>query len=132
MAHVARATSSCWRVRIRPTPRTARGAAAAAATQACGSDGPVCVLCDAPLVWAAIARCCAVLEDRMREATVFQVKEPLDVLWSLSPVRGEAGDDGRIVRVAGKETEDVKKWLSDALRGLVEVIGGEVYSKIFI
>lgn len=72
------------------------------------------------------------LEDRMRAATVFQVKEPLDVLWSLSPVRGEAGEDGRIVRVAGKETEDVKMWLSDALRGLVEVIGGEVYSKIFI
>ncbi|KAF8269306.1 UreD urease accessory protein-domain-containing protein [Lactarius quietus] len=65
------------------------------------------------------------LEDRMRVATVFQVREPLDVLWSLSPVR-------RIVRVAGKETEDVKKWLSDALRGLVDVIGGDVYSKIFI
>ena len=72
------------------------------------------------------------LEDRMRAATVFQVKEPLNVLWSLSPVRGEAGDGGRIVRVAGKETEDVKRWLSDALRGLVDVIGGEVYSKIFI
>ena len=71
------------------------------------------------------------LEDRMRVGTVFQVKEPLDVLWSLSPVHGEAGDSGRIVRVAGKETEDVKMWLSDALRGLVEVIGGEVYSKIF-
>ncbi|KAI9462436.1 UreD-domain-containing protein [Lactarius psammicola] len=72
------------------------------------------------------------LEDRMRVATVFQVREPLDVLWSLSPVRGEAGNEGRVVRVAGKETEDVKKWLSDALRGLVDVIGGEVYSKIFI
>jgi len=72
------------------------------------------------------------LEDRMRAATVFQVREPLDVLWSLSPVRGEAGNEGRIVRVAGKETEDVKKWLSDALRGLVDVIGSEVYSKIFI
>jgi len=72
------------------------------------------------------------LEDKMRAATVFHVREPLDVLWSLSPVRGEAGDGGRIVRVAGKETEDVKRWLSDALRGLVEVIGGEVYSKIFI
>ncbi|KAH9044781.1 UreD-domain-containing protein [Lactarius pseudohatsudake] len=72
------------------------------------------------------------LEERMRAATVFQVREPLDVLWSLSPVRGDAGNDGRIVRVAGKETEDVKKWLSDALRGLVDVIGGEVYSKIFI
>lgn len=72
------------------------------------------------------------LEERMRAATVFQVREPLDVVWSLSPVRGEAGNEGRIVRVAGKETEDVKKWLSDALRGLVDVIGGEVYSKIFI
>jgi urease accessory protein len=72
------------------------------------------------------------LEDRMREATVFQVREPLDVLWSLSPVRGEAGNEGRMVRVAGKETEDVKKWLKDALRGLVDVIGSEVYSKIFI
>lgn len=73
------------------------------------------------------------LEDRMRAATVFQVREPSDVLWSLSPVRGgDAGNEGRIVRVAGKETEDVKKWLSDALRGLVDVIGSEVYSKIFI
>jgi len=72
------------------------------------------------------------LEDKMRVATVFQVREPLDVLWSLSAVRGEAGNEGRIVRVAGKETEDVKKWLKDALRGLVDVIGGEVYSKIFI
>ena len=72
------------------------------------------------------------LEERMQAVTVFQVKEPLDVLWSLSPVRGEAVDGGRIVRVAGKETEDVKRWLSDALRGLVDVIGGEVYSKIFI
>jgi len=72
------------------------------------------------------------LEERMRAVTVFQVREPLDVLWSLSPVRGDAGDEGRIVRVAGKETEDVKKWLKDALRGLVDTIGGEVYSKIFI
>lgn len=72
------------------------------------------------------------LEDRMRAATVFQVREPMDVLWSLSPVRGEAGNEGRIVRVAGKETEDVKMWLKDALRGLVDVIGVEVYSKIFI
>ena len=72
------------------------------------------------------------LEDRMRAVTVFQVREAMDVLWSLSPVRGEAGNEGRIVRVAGKETEDVKKWLKDALRGLVNVIGEEVYSKIFI
>ncbi|KAI0307927.1 UreD urease accessory protein-domain-containing protein [Multifurca ochricompacta] len=71
------------------------------------------------------------LEDRVQKITVFQVREPLDVLWSLSPVSGQT--NGRIVRVAGKETEEVKKWLSDALRGgLVSVIGDEVYSKTFI
>jgi urease accessory protein len=66
----------------------------------------------------------------MKEMTVFQVREPLDVLWSLSAVHGEKG--GKVVRVAGKETEDVKRWLCDALRGLVNVIGAEVYSRIFV
>ncbi len=70
------------------------------------------------------------LEARIEKTSVFRVKEPLDVLWSLSGVHGDAG--GRVVRVAGKETEEVKKWLSDALRGLVDVIGAEVYSKAFV
>ena len=70
------------------------------------------------------------LEERMEKTSVFRVREPLDVLWSMSGVHGEAS--GRVVRVAGKETEDVKKWLSDALRGLIDVIGGEVYSKAFV
>jgi len=70
------------------------------------------------------------LEARIEKTSVFRIEEPLDVLWSLSGVHGDAG--GRVVRVAGKETEDVKKWLSDALRGLVDVIGAEVYSKAFV
>jgi len=70
------------------------------------------------------------LEERVEKTSVFRVREPLDVLWSMSGVHGEAS--GRVVRVAGKETEDVKKWLSDALRGLIDVIGGEVYSKAFV
>ena len=70
------------------------------------------------------------LEERMQKTVVFRVKEPLDVLWSLSAVHGES--DGRVVRVAGKETEEVKRWLCDALRGLVDVIGAEAYSKIFV
>jgi urease accessory protein len=70
------------------------------------------------------------LEERMQKTVVFRVREPLDVLWSVSAVHGET--DGRVVRVAGKETEDVKSWLRDALRGLVDVIGAEVYSKIFV
>lgn len=67
------------------------------------------------------------LEGRMEKTSVFQVREPLDVLWSVSGVHGDAG--GRVVRVAGRETEDVKKWVCDALRG---VVGAEVYSKAFV
>ncbi|KAI0274771.1 UreD urease accessory protein-domain-containing protein [Gloeopeniophorella convolvens] len=70
------------------------------------------------------------LEARVRDTTVFQAHEPPGVLWSLSAVGGHAG--GHIVRVAGKETEDVRLWLADALRGLVDVVGAEVYSKVFI
>ena len=70
------------------------------------------------------------LEERTQKISVFRVREPLDVLWSMSGVHGDAG--GRVVRVAGKETEDVKKWLCGALRGLVDVIGDEVYSKAFV
>ena len=70
------------------------------------------------------------LEERVEKISVFRVGEPLDVLWSMSGVHGEAG--GRVVRVAGKETEEVKMWLCNALRGLVDVIGAEVYSKAFV
>jgi urease accessory protein len=70
------------------------------------------------------------LEERLQKISVFRVREPLDVLWSMSGVHGDAG--GRVVRVAGKETEDVKMWLCGALRGLADVIGNEVYSKAFV
>jgi len=70
------------------------------------------------------------LEARIEEISVFRVREAPDVLWSLSAVHGDAS--GRVVRVAGKETEDVKRWLCEALSGLVDVIGDEVYSKIFV
>jgi urease accessory protein len=70
------------------------------------------------------------LEERMQKISVFRAGEPLDVLWSMSGVHGEAG--GRVVRVAGKETEEVKKWLCAALRGLRDVIGNEIYSKAFV
>ncbi|KAI0304763.1 UreD-domain-containing protein [Russula brevipes] len=70
------------------------------------------------------------LEARMEEISVFRAREAPDVLWSLSAVHGDAS--GRVVRVAGKETEDVKGWLSGALRGLVDVIGAEAYSKTFV
>ena len=70
------------------------------------------------------------LEERMQKISVFRVLEPLDVLWSMSGVHGDAA--GRVVRVAGKKTEDVKRWICGALQGLVDVIGVEVYSKAFV
>ena len=70
------------------------------------------------------------LEERMEKIRVFRMKEPLEVVWSLGPVHGSG--EGRVVRVGGKETEDVKKWLADALRGLVDVIGDRVYSNAFV
>jgi urease accessory protein len=70
------------------------------------------------------------LEERMQKTSVFRVREPLDVLWSMSGVHGETA--GRVVRVAGKETEEVKKWLCAALRGSGDVIGDEVYGKAFV
>ncbi|KAI0004210.1 UreD-domain-containing protein [Russula compacta] len=70
------------------------------------------------------------LEERMEKIRVFRMKEPPEVVWSLSPVHGSG--EGRVVRVGGEETEDVKKWLADALRGLVDVIGERVYSNAFV
>ncbi|TFY82824.1 hypothetical protein EWM64_g1192 [Hericium alpestre] len=69
------------------------------------------------------------LDARYRAISVFKRAEPMDVLWSLSPLTGDAG---RVLRVAGKETEDVKVWLRDALRGLENVIGMDVYRKAFV
>jgi len=36
------------------------------------------------------------------------------------------------VRVAGKETEQVRLWLKEALRGLEDVLGDDVYCRAFL
>jgi urease accessory protein len=64
------------------------------------------------------------------QLSVYNSKAPADVLWSLSPMTwGEGG--GAVIRVAGKETEVVKKWLEQALVGLQEVVGIDVYRRAF-
>ncbi|EPQ60545.1 UreD-domain-containing protein [Gloeophyllum trabeum ATCC 11539] len=73
------------------------------------------------------------LEAAYRDITVFRRNAPPSLLWSLSPlVESSSSRQGRIVRVAGKETEQVKHWLADALRALEEVIGTDVYRKAFV
>lgn len=69
------------------------------------------------------------LDGSYEKISVFRQRDPPGLIWSLSPVRGE---EGRIVRVAGKETEDVKVWLKQALRPLEEVIGVDVFRRAFI
>ncbi|KAF9462112.1 UreD-domain-containing protein [Collybia nuda] len=64
------------------------------------------------------------------QISVLKSKVPAEMLWSLSPMTlGEGG--GAIIRVAGSETEVVKKWLEQALLGLQETIGTDVFRRAF-
>lgn len=60
--------------------------------------------------------------------SVFKMSCMDDFLWSVSPMDG---DNGCIIRVAGKETEMVNAWLRNALSGLSDVLGTDVYRKAF-
>ncbi|KAJ7169758.1 UreD urease accessory protein-domain-containing protein [Mycena filopes] len=60
--------------------------------------------------------------------TVFKAGAPARLLWSLS----ELGDGGAVVRVAGNESEDVRRWLRDALTELqTEQLGAEIFRRAF-
>lgn len=67
--------------------------------------------------------------------TVFKRRVPEDLIWSFSRVDfrdvEESVREGAVVRVAGKETEQVKMWLKEALRGLEDVLGVDVYCRAF-
>lgn len=64
------------------------------------------------------------------QISVLKSKAPAEMLWSLSPMTwGEGG--GAVIRVAGKETEVVKKWLEQALLGLQEAVGADVFRRAF-
>ncbi|KAI0361284.1 UreD-domain-containing protein [Trametes cingulata] len=60
--------------------------------------------------------------------TVFKQHAPPALLWSMSAIC-----DGRgcVIRVAAKETEDVKMWLGRALSDLESVLGVDVYRRAF-
>lgn len=65
--------------------------------------------------------------------TVFKRRVPEDLIWSLSPIGipGAERPAGAVVRVAGKETEQVKRWLKEGLRGIEDVVGVDVYRRAF-
>lgn len=64
--------------------------------------------------------------------TVFKRREPEDLIWSLSPACNASPiglGTGAIVRIAGTETDVVKVWLKERLKGLEEIVGPDVYRK---
>ncbi|KIJ68581.1 hypothetical protein HYDPIDRAFT_24841 [Hydnomerulius pinastri MD-312] len=82
------------------------------------------ILCG-PLTWEVVTR----LSEQYQSISVFKAGTPARMIWALSPV-----DDGRayVVRAAGVETEDVKSWLRDSLRGFEDIIGVDTYRKVFV
>ncbi|KAF8230675.1 UreD-domain-containing protein [Tricholoma matsutake] len=79
-----------------------------------------------PLVQAVIGAMVAQY-DRI---SVLKAKGPPEMLWSLTPMVSEEGD-WAVIRVAGKETEMVKKWLGQALGELQPIIGVDMYRRAF-
>ncbi|KAF9076154.1 UreD-domain-containing protein [Rhodocollybia butyracea] len=71
----------------------------------------------------------ASLTARYQNISVMQQRIVEDILWSISPIGSD--NDGVVIRVAGKETEDVKCWLSEALSPLEDIVGVDVYRMAF-
>ncbi|KAG7450650.1 UreD-domain-containing protein [Guyanagaster necrorhizus] len=70
------------------------------------------------------------LVRRYHAISIMKMKGPDKVIWSLSPLTGN-DHISVIVRVAGKETEDVKAWLGKALESVQYSIGKDVYRQVF-
>lgn len=69
------------------------------------------------------------LQAKYHTISIFKRTAPERFLWSLTPV-----DDGKgtVIRAAGVDTEDVKNWFREALRGLEAVVGIDEYRKVFL
>lgn len=67
------------------------------------------------------------LAEIYQNISVYQHSVPVGLIWSMSSI-----EDGCVIRIAGKGSEDVKCWIRDQLRGLEEIIGQDVYSKAFL
>ncbi|TFY71445.1 hypothetical protein EVG20_g1555 [Dentipellis fragilis] len=65
------------------------------------------------------------LDTRYQVISLYRSSEPSATLWSMSSIEG---NEGRMVRVAGKETEDVKDWLRNGLTGLECIVGPRTFS----
>ncbi|KAJ7357237.1 UreD urease accessory protein-domain-containing protein [Mycena albidolilacea] len=66
------------------------------------------------------------LTEEYGRIQVFKTNERPGLLWSFSGF----GDGGGVVRIAGKETEEVRRWIGNALRPLEMVVGREIFQRI--
>ncbi|KAJ7589455.1 UreD urease accessory protein-domain-containing protein [Mycena floridula] len=57
--------------------------------------------------------------------SVMKCSRPAELLWSMSPI----DEHGTIVRIAGRDTEIVKRWLAEALVAIVDVVGLDIYQR---
>jgi len=60
--------------------------------------------------------------------SVFKHSSPPNLLWSFSMIRE---GKGCVLRVAAKETEDVRSWLGERLKPLERLMGSDVYRRAF-
>ncbi|KAJ6509412.1 UreD urease accessory protein-domain-containing protein [Mycena vitilis] len=67
------------------------------------------------------------LAEEYGRISVFKAGGPAGLLWSLSTF----GNGGAVVRVAGQETEEVRRWIGGAVERLGVVVGGDVLKRAF-
>ncbi|KZT05888.1 UreD-domain-containing protein [Laetiporus sulphureus 93-53] len=75
-----------------------------------------------PLVQDTIQR----LSAEYAKIIVFRHALPPDLLWSFSPLKNGRGC---ILRLAAKETEDIRTWLGEQLTAFQGIVGCDVYRK---
>ncbi|KAG8219719.1 hypothetical protein J3R82DRAFT_687 [Butyriboletus roseoflavus] len=81
------------------------------------------------LVGPLVQRVIAHLNKVYQSTTVFKIASPARMIWAMSPI---SEGKGYILRAAGVETEDVKDWLRESLRGFEDVVGVDTYLKLFV
>ncbi|KAJ7654950.1 UreD urease accessory protein-domain-containing protein [Mycena polygramma] len=67
------------------------------------------------------------LTEEYGRISVFKAGGPAGLLWSLSTF----GNGGAVVRIAGKETEEVRRWIGRAVEGMAMVVGREALKRAF-
>lgn len=68
------------------------------------------------------------LSSQFEATTLFKANKRPDLIWSLTLI---CNGEGCILRVAAKETEQVRHWLGAALHLLEGVVGVDIFRKTF-